>query len=160
MAKLVLGNAKIDNFRVFEPRIVGHNENVLRLDVTMNDALAVSGVQSAGYWDDEFNRVHSGKPSKTSQSSAQVFTAKQLHDDEGLAALHVAEVEDLNDVDVGDARGRASLMKQPALRFGVLNQAPTKDFERNSDLKNEIGGNPNLSHPALSNEVVETVLIG
>ena len=93
-----------DGFRI------GDDEHVVGLQIAVNDARGVCGVQRQRDLACESQRVHLGKSAVATQSREQRFADEVLHHDERDAFV-VAEVEDLDDSRIGNARRRPGLLE-------------------------------------------------
>ena len=81
------------------------------------------------------------------QQLAQRDAGQVLHDEIRHVAV-LALVEDVDDVRVGQARRRASLLDEPALEHGVVAQVPVHDLERDAPLEAQIGRDVHGRHAA------------
>ena len=95
-----LGQAEIKNLRV---TTLGY-EDVGGLDVAVNNALGVCGIERFGNFNREFQQLIGGKR-PTQDALAQSLTFEQFHSDEVFAIL----LSDFVDgADVGMVKGRGS----------------------------------------------------
>src|ERR1700739_1673316 len=83
-----LGESEIQNLGV--PAL--GDENIGRLDVTMNDAFAVSGVQSVGHFNGQAEK-DIGVERLSADAMLQRYAIKKLHGDERLSIL-LADIVD------------------------------------------------------------------
>ncbi len=107
-----LGDAEVEKLH----RPIGVNQDVARLQVAMDDQMAVRVVD---------RRAHRSKQSQPLIDRQPVFVAvgvdgralDVLHDEIGLAAFRYAAVEEMGDVGVGDARQDLALGEEALSQF-------------------------------------------
>src|SRR5262245_13782252 len=93
----------------------GGEEDVLRLDVAVDDALRVSGGEAAGHLDREAQELVRGKDGARAEDLAEVRALDELHHEEHGAAVRAAVVH-LDDVRVVEAREQLALLEEARLR--------------------------------------------
>ena len=105
---LKLRESEIENFGV----LAGGDENIGGLDVAMDDACLVRGVQSVGDFDGQRQQLPDRHRLAT-DAFFQGLPLEEFHRDVGLAVLF-ADVVDGADVGMIQGRGSAGLATEPA----------------------------------------------
>src|SRR5205814_543651 len=75
-------------------------EDVLRLDVAVDDAALVGGVQAAADLADDFDGRLQGQAPDLLQAVVEVHAVQKLHHDEGSAVIGAVKVHDPDDIGV------------------------------------------------------------
>ena len=105
---------------------VGVEQDVVRLDVAVDVALAVDEVEGRGHVRQPARqspaRRGRGARCRSAQPVLEAAAGEVLHDGEGDAVV-LADVEDLDDVRVGQRDQRADLAGEAGGELGVLEQA-------------------------------------
>ena len=81
------------------------------------------------------------------QQIAQGDAGQVLHDQVGAVGV-LALVEDVDDVGVREAGGRAGLLDEALLELAVVGQVPVHDLHRDAALEAQIGGEVDRRHAA------------
>ena len=84
-------------------------EDVLGLEIAVDDAGGVRGLERAADLHGDLRGAHRLEAPLVREHVGEVDAVEVLHDEVGAAVLGRAEVGDVDDVRVADARGRARL---------------------------------------------------
>src|SRR5207245_6262075 len=125
--------------------VVAHEEDVVRLQVTVNDAEPVRlGERAANLRDDRVDlaRVH---PPDARDSLAEVLAVEELHRDVRRAFAY-AVVEDLHDVRAAELRRRLRLALEALLRLGHMGELPLDEFYGARNVEPEVRCVPDRPH--------------
>jgi hypothetical protein len=109
------GNAEIqhlDDFFVF----VVAEKNVFRFEVAMDDACGMRTRKGATNLSDYLGSFAKGEPPAFVKTLEQVFTLKQLHDNEGITLIDPV-IEDLNHVRASELRRCSGFPLEPFTRI-------------------------------------------
>src|SRR6185436_5043609 len=136
---------------------VAVDEDVLRLDVTVQDAALVRRLQRLGDLDEARGDLARVGPAPGAPALDEVgqrrAVADELLDDEGLA-FDLADLEDRHDAAVIDAPGRARLAPQPVQADGL--EPGPHELERHAAPERDLLGLPHAAHAALAEQADET----
>ena len=102
------------------------------------------------------DRLRDREPALFAQQLAQRDAGQVLHDEIRHVAV-LALIEDVDDVRVGEARGRARLLDEAALEDGVVAQVAVHDLERDPPLESQVGRHVHGRHPAARNARADPV---
>src|SRR5262249_49408965 len=140
LLRVEFGKTEIEDLH---PPIV-RDEQVLRLQITMDDAFGMSGGQSLG----DLPRVINGL-SRSDWSllyrRAQLFAFEQLGDEIGRAFI-LADVVNREDVRVIERRGCKRLLLEAAQAIRVLRARGGKDFDCHFAVDPRVAGAPDFAH--------------
>ena len=132
-------------------------QQVLRLDVAVHDALAVGGVEAFRDLQGERLHVFYGEAFST-QSLLERHSLDQLHRDERLVP-GIADVVDHGDVWVIQRRCRPGLVDESLFGGWREGQVGREELEGHQSFESDIAGLVDDSHAALS-ELVEDQVMG
>ena len=104
-------------------------EDVLRLDVAVDDALVVGGVQGAADLAPDVDHLLDRQPADAAQALVQILAFEELHDDERRPIVVAIEVGDLDDVRVAQRRDRARLVLEALVDIGVGGGLAVQDLD-------------------------------
>src|SRR6266496_2544052 len=137
-----LGKSEIENFGV---SALGH-KNIRRLDVTMDNALGMSGVEGLSNFNSHaqhgFELQRATGDHVLQRDPIQIF-----HDDVGFTVLLADIVDGAN---IGMVQGRSSLgfATKTGERLGVASDFFRKEFERNKTVEARVFGLVHHAHAA------------
>ena len=138
---------------------VGGDEDVAGLDVAVDEAGVVGGVEGRRDARADVDRQLGAEPGLHVEQLAQALAVDELHDD-GLAALVLEHVVDGDDVRVGQAGDGDGLAAEALGDDGVGGQARLEPLEGDLAVERDVGGQPHLGHPALGQPPLEPVAAG
>jgi serine/threonine protein kinase len=124
---------------------VGGDEDVLRLQVAMDDAPGMSGVQPFGDLDAYLDGLPPGEP-PCRDAPAQRLSLEQLHHRERDAVGH-AEVVDREDVGMREGGDDLGLALEARQRLGVVGEVLREDLDGDVPFETGMPGAVDLSHP-------------
>ena len=152
---LLLGDAEVDELGLEAAFGARHEHDVLRLDVSVHDAVGVGLVQGAGdLLDDVAGLFERERVRFVVDAIAQRPTLQQLHCIKNEAFFGDTTVKDLDDAGVGDRGERLDL----ALEAGELVLPGVGgQLERDLGLQRRVEGAPHLAHPAAADQLDEAV---
>ena len=148
-----LGEAKIQDF---DAAAVG-NENVGGLDVAMDDALFVGGVESIGKLDADFNGARNGKGAE-GDGFVEGLAFEQLHGDEGAAILFFDGVNGAN-AGMIERGGRAGFAEETFEGLFVAMRGFRKKFQGDTAAELGVFSFVNDAHAAFA-ELAEDAVMG
>jgi hypothetical protein len=137
------GDAEVGDLH---PAVRG-DQQIARLDVAVHEAGCVRGVQGGGGLRDDVEHPVGGEHMLAFEDGGERLTRHQLHDEE-RAALFFAVVEDVCDALVVDQRGVTRLRTEPLEKARVAQVLILQDLDRDGAPDHEVGGLPDLAHPA------------
>ena len=138
---------------------VGGDEDVARLDVAVDEAGVVGGVERRRDARADVDRQLGAQPGLHVEQLAQALAVDELHDD-GLAALVLEDVVDGDDVRVGQPGHGDGLTAETLGDDRVGGQARLEPLEGDLAIERDVGGEPHLGHPALRQSPLEPVAPG
>lgn len=113
----------------------------------MHDARAVRRGQSGEDRIHDGDRLGEGEAFLLAHQLAQGDPRQVLHDEVRHLAV-LALVEDVDDVRVGQSRGRTSFLDEAVLEDRVIREVAVHDLERDSAFESKIGGDVDGGHTA------------
>ncbi len=122
------------------------DEDIRRLDVAMNDAAGVRGVEAIRDFDAELEDTVERQRSAR-DLVLQRPAIEQLHDDEPLGAV-LADVVDGADVWMVERRGDAGLALEPIQRLGIAGQIGRQELQRDLAAQTHVFGAIDDAHAA------------
>ena len=136
-------------------RAVAVHEAVRRLDVAVQDARGLRGVEPAD--DVEHRGDRHGRRQRTLGGDAilQRAAGQQLHRDDRHAGDLLA-AEDVDGVRMADRGGELSLAQEPRAFVGVL-QAAAQHLERDPSPALDVLGFVDLAHPAAAEQTADAI---
>ena len=150
---------KSTTFGVVRFRFVGEEDDVVGLEIAVNDAFCVRGSERARDRQEGAHGLLCLEPSAIVEHGAERGPVEDLHDDERIAELGLAEVEDADDRGMSDLRGGARLLKEAARRLGGAGVA-ADELDGDVDVEDRVTRQPDCAHPALTEHARERVLAG
>jgi hypothetical protein len=124
---------------------VGVDDHVLRLQVAMDDAVAVGEAGPLEHLANQPDRLLGGEAGV--DQLLQRAALQVLHGDV-IGAVDLAAVEDGDDVGVLEARSRLGLAAEALDELAVLGEAGVQHLERDLALQVRVVGQPDIGHPA------------
>ena len=147
-----LGDAEVEHLRL---PAAGH-EDVRGLDVAVDDAAGMRGVEGVGDLDPELEHaVERQRPAR--DLVLQRAAVEQFHDDE-LLALVLADVVDRADVRVVERRGDARLAAEPFERLGVGGEIGGQELQRDLAAETNVLGAVDHAHAAGAEPLEDLVM--
>jgi hypothetical protein len=131
-------------------------QHVGRLDVAVDQALRVGGVERVGHLGDHVDRAVWWQRAVLGQRRAQVGALDQPHV-QVEAAVDVTVVVNGHDVRFAQPRGLLALAAEPLVELGVGGELGAKALERDGALVDGVEGAMNLAHPAASDQLLQAV---
>ena len=148
------GNSKIHDGDA--PFYVHHD--VLRLQVAVNDALAVRCIQGAADLRDDFAGLIRGELALFAKDGLQVASFDEVHGDE-LDAIGFAKIENANDVFVRDLPGQDQFVLETGENVGPAGEFGTNDFQRDETIDFAISRFVDRAHASFAEELQDFVTI-
>ncbi len=140
-----LGEAKVQNFR----RAARDQEDVRGLDVAMDDAFGVRGVQAIGDLDGHVKKIGQGQ-GLAGDAVFQGLAFEQLHRDEG-APFKFANVVDGADIGMVQRGSGASFAAEALDGLRILRDIVGKKFERDTASEPGVLGLIDYAHASAAN---------
>ena len=128
-------------------RAAGRDQDVLGLDVAVDDALCVRGLEGEQRLADDLGRLRRLEPDVRVQQLARGAPADELHD-HVVDAVDRAPVVDRDDVRVGEGRRRARLVAEPIDESLVSGEGSVQDLDRHLAREHGVVRAEDLAHPA------------
>src|SRR5205807_3398655 len=122
-------------------------ENVLWLDVPMDEAVLVREGEPVSDDNRKLDRAPPGQRAGADDQLLEVLAVDELEDDV-LAPVVLAAVDDGDDVRVRKLRDRARLVAKPRDVLLVLREALVEDFDRDAPLELRVVGAEHRRHAA------------
>ncbi|PCC67600.1 hypothetical protein NAEX_00607 [Nannocystis exedens] len=155
-----LGQAEVEDLDVVGVVVAGEAEAVGRLDVAVDDAVLVRGREGAGDLLADVDDPLPGERPLARDGGGEVLAFEPLHDEEGGAAVGLAEVGDLDDVGVGDDGGGAGLLNEALGDAGVVAEARLDDLHGDGSIEQEMGAGVDGPHAAGAEAAIDAVTAG
>jgi len=147
-----LGDAEVEHLRLAAPG----DEDVRRLDVAVDDAAGVRGVETVGDLDAEIE--HAVERQRSARDLLlQRVAVEQLHHDE-LLALVLADVVNRADVRVVERRGHARLASEPIERLRVGGEIRGQELQRDLAAQADVFGAVHHAHAARAEPLQDLVV--
>jgi hypothetical protein len=143
-----LGDAEVEDLDDLAV-LVGHDEDISRLQIAVNDVRAVCARQSTRDLGHDVGGFAQRESSARRETRAEILAFEELHDDERLIALDTV-VDDLNDVRAAKLRRRHGLTAKPLLRVVLLRERRIEELYRHFVSEGEMFGYPKGSPRALA----------
>ena len=147
-----LGQPEVQDLRL---AAVGQ-EDVRRLDVTMDDSLAVRAVERIGDLDADVDDLV-GLQGPGREPIPKRLSLHQLHDDERVA-LVLADVVDRADVRVIQCGGRARLELEPIHGVGIVREFVMDELQRNGTAEANVFGSVDDAHAAFAQSTDDSIV--
>ena len=135
------------------------DEDVGRLDVAMDDAALVGGLQRTGHVDDDAERDVERQTAVALEDALQILPVDELHDDE-VDALVRAGVVDRRDIRVVKRGRGTSLLAEPRNELGIGCEAGTEDLHRHAAIEEVVVCPVHERHAALTEQLNQAVAAG
>src|SRR5688500_11933004 len=145
------GDAEVDEVSEVGPG----DQDVGRLDVAVQDAMAVGVGESLGYLCDQGDGAAGIQPT-SSDDLVEACAVDETHVDVE-PAVTLAEVVNRNDVRVLEARRAVRLSAEPSTEVLIARDIGWKELERHGAATTSIERPVNLAHPASPEEALEAV---
>jgi hypothetical protein len=146
-----LGDAEVEDLGALAAGdlAIGHEEDVLGLEIAVDDASPVGGVERRRDLAQDPQRVLGRQATEALEARVEGLALEELHDDVGAAVGVVAEVEDLHDAGIGD-RGRGpGLVEEPLDDVLVGRQRRLQHLDRGAASEQRVLGQVDRAHAAL-----------
>ena len=144
----MLGQPKVGHVHVIAPVALGH-EDVVRLDISVDQPLPVSSIQTLGRLRDDIRRSSRRKPANRPQQCLEVEALDETHR-EVQTPIDLAEVIDIDDVRMINGGGdpRLPLEQLPERRV----RAPLRrdHLQRNRTPQPQMARSEHHAHAALA----------
>ena len=132
-------------------------QDVRRLDVAVDEAVAVGGVERAGDLGDDVGRAFGSELVLGAHERAQIGPVDVAHDDE-QHALALARVVDGDDVRVLDGGRRLGFGDEALSEVLVVGERGRDDFQRDRPLQAELRRAIDDAHPTAAGEPFDAVI--
>ena len=136
---------------------IGHQEDVVGLDVAVDDALGVRGGERAGDAAHDGQRLGLWQPTAGAQPRAQRLAVEQLQHQVRRTVGQVPEVVDLDDPGVPDRRRRLGLVEEPAHGVVVVRVLGQEHLERGGPSQEAVLDAVDRAHAAGPDHVLDVV---
>jgi hypothetical protein len=132
-------------------------EHVGRLEVAVDDAPGVGDLERGSDGDGDLDRRGGGEVPDPLEAVFERLPREPLHDQEGVAALRLADVVDVDDVPVLEGAHGAGLAEHagPKLGGGAVRQL---DGDRPAG--GLVHRSPDFAHPSTAEDVLQAILRG
>ena len=134
----------------------GVEQDVGGLDVAMDEAARVRGVERGGHRGDDRRRALGLEPALAAQQRAQVLALDVAHDLEQHAVL-LARVVDRDHVRMIERRGDLRLRDEAAAEGRVVGERGRDQLDGHVPVEGEVGRPVDDAHAALARHLVEAV---
>ncbi len=158
-----LGNAEIDHLdRVPETPSFGIlcQEDVVRLQIAMNDAGLVRGLERSSHLRDDGGDLRQEQRPRLLDHLLERLALEVLHHDERIAGVGHAIVVNLHRVTTVDASCRLAFVLETATRFGASSELWMKELDRDRMAEGLVSPSPDRTHPALAEQDFDLVTAG
>src|ERR1035438_1962551 len=148
--------------RASQPEVHDHDaamlvaHDVLRLQVAVNHAFGMGGVESAADLLNHRDRILGRELSFAAQDGAQILAVEVLHADEA-DALSLAQVENADHVLMRDVAGENELLLEARKNRGIRRQFRTDDLERDQAVELAVPSLVDGAHAALPENAKDLV---
>jgi hypothetical protein len=139
------------------PRRKGH-EHILGLEVAMNDAEHVSGLERSQDLARVVAREGDAEPSLALEHGRERLSLEELHDDVGHVVFRGLDVHDLHDVRALDLGGYSSFPDEPVDEARATDEVGMKDLDRDTCPQALVVGLVDGAHPAVAQKAHQAVL--
>jgi hypothetical protein len=155
-----LGDAEVEDLGALAAGdlAVGDQEDVLGLEVAVDDAAAVRGVQRRGDLAQQPQRLLGRQPTVPLEPRVEGLALEELHHDVRATVGVVAEVEDLHDAGIGDRGGRARFVEEALHDVLVRGQVGLQHLHRRAATEQRVLGQVHRPHPALTQLLHDAIL--
>ena len=150
-----LGDAEVDQLEHLAALVVAGDEDVLRLQVAVDHALAVGVLEAAEHLQDEADGPLGRRGSV--EDVLQLGALEQLHDEVLHALVGGAELGDLDAVGVVEAGGALGLAVEAFDELGVATKVGVEDLDGDVAAQQDVAAAVHRSHAALADERVEAI---
>ena len=155
-----LGDAEVEHLDEVGAALALDEVDVLRLHVAVDDPVAVRGAQPLRDLHQDRARAVPVHRARLLQPLPEVLAVQVLHRDEHQPLGRLAEVRDVDDVLVADARRALGLLQEPGDQIGPARQVLEQDLERDLLLDQRVLGLVDRAHPALADLADDAVPLG
>ena len=155
-----LGDAEVEELDEVGIAAALDPEAVVRLHVAVDDALLVGGVEGPADLEDHPPQPRPGKPALLLDGRREVFALEQLHRQERLTLIGVAEVDDVDDVLVLDHRRGLRLTEESLGDVRRVAEIRAQDLDREAAMDRDVLGDVDRAHPALGDPFEDLVAVG
>jgi hypothetical protein len=147
-----VGNADGEGARERRRRVVGiGEENVIGLEVAMNDAQLVRGVQAPRRLLENFRNLGHRKRATAREGLAEGFAFQKFHGDVGRAVIGLAGFVNGDDVYVMNTPRGSRFILKTLEEVGVIQQLAAQDLERHRTVAHrDLLGEEDRTHAARS----------
>jgi hypothetical protein len=145
------GDAEVEYFH----RAIGHDLNVRRFEIAMDDAGAMCGGERLRQRLTDFDDAHD-RHRLAAQHGGKALTRDVLHDDEG-AAVMLDDVVDAGDARVGDACRRSRLVNDPVSQIVASDIARQDTLERDEPIEARVLCEKHFAHATAAKAIEHDV---
>ena len=153
-----VGGSWAELSRAAPARRAADHHQVPRLDVAVDDPLAVGVLEPGARLDPDLDRRLGAEPPLGLQQLGDRLALDVLHDDV-VAAVVDAGVVDLDDVRVDQLRDRERLAAEAGDELVVVGEVLGEDLDRDGALEHPVGGPVDGRHAARAEPVAELVAL-
>ena len=137
---------------------VGHEEQVLGLQITVHDAGSMRSCQRRTRLRCDLKDLRQGQPANVGQALLQRHALEKLHEDVGCAFGRHAGIEHLDDVGMANGTGSSCLVEESPYRFPILGQGQVQDFDGCRAFDEWILGKVDLAETARAEQLNDAVV--
>jgi hypothetical protein len=147
-----LGDPEVEDLR---PLAAGHggildDEDVLRLQIAVDDALGVRGAERAADQPHQRQGLEQADRAEPPEPAVQRLTVEPLHDDVRADLGLMAEVEHLDDAGIRDPGHRARLVEEPLDHLFMGRQRRLQHLDRGRPTEQRVLGEVDRAHATLA----------
>ncbi len=129
---------------------VGHQKQVLRLQIAVHDPGGVGSTQGRPCLARDFQGLRQGETATVRQAFLQGHPFEKLHQDVGRALGCHASVEDFDDVAMADSAGSPCLVEKTPDQLRILRQRGVQDLDGRAAFDERILGKVDLAKTAFA----------
>ena len=155
----LLGEAEIHHHRAVRPSVLGHEHDVLGLQVAMDDLELVRVVQPGAHLPQDRQpgrEIHRAPPHF---AVGEQLALEERHHQVDEPVLRLAQAQDAADVGVIEPHRETGLAPQPLHRALVAGQLGRQDLDRDFLVAGDLLGEVDVRHPALA-QLLEHLIAG
>jgi hypothetical protein len=152
-----LGDAEVEDLGEVRVAVLGHQVDVLGLDVAVDDAGGVGVAQAAQHVAQDRQRPVRRDRRVGVHQIAERSAVEELHHQEQRAVLELAEIRDVDAVGVIDAPDRDGLALEPAAQLGHRRQGGVEQLDRHRPPDRDVLAPVHHPHAALAEQRVQPV---
>ena len=153
-----LGDPEVDELEDFVAVVVSSDEDVLRLDVAVNNAVEMGMLETAEDLQDQLHRARSSH--RLAQHARELGALKQLHDHVHHPVVGRSGVGHLHAVGMLEPRCRPGLTLEARGHLGVRAEVGMQDLDREVAMQTLVMRAENRSHATDPNKGLDSIASG